>query len=58
MSRVDDILKARQDLAYARELVHSQRRMVEQLKWEGADKKGAERALIGTNSHKRHSRVC
>ena len=42
---MDDILKARQDLAYARELVANRRRIVERLKWEGADTKGAEQAL-------------
>jgi len=40
-----DILKTRREIAYARELVANQRRVVERLKWEGADTTGAERAL-------------
>jgi cell division protein FtsB len=40
-----DIVKARQDLAYARALAANQRRIIERLKWERADIKGAERTL-------------
>jgi hypothetical protein len=42
---MDEILKARQDLSYARALVTNQRRIIERLKWEGSDAKGAERTL-------------
>jgi len=42
---MNDLLKARQNVAYARELVANQRRIVERLKWEEGDTTGAERTL-------------
>jgi len=42
---MDDLLKARKSVAYARELVAKQRRIFERLKWKETDTTEAERTL-------------
>jgi hypothetical protein len=45
VAAMDDLLKARQNVAYGRELVANQRRIFERLKWKEADTTEAERTL-------------
>jgi hypothetical protein len=45
VAAMDELQKARQRFSYVQALVANQRRILERLKWEGADTRGAEQTL-------------